>query len=139
MKEHLRSTIPVQVLGWTAPMTRAYRIGRAIWPASRVSRMNREGCTLVSVSRARRIRCSQVLNFKWRSIKLDRHMAGWAAVVRFFLAASTVAAVITGTELSATDSEDMFRKDYIRYDFLIIFSISNKSREFREFSFREGP
>ena len=29
-KEHLRSTIPVQVLGWTAPMTRPYRIGRAI-------------------------------------------------------------------------------------------------------------
>jgi len=29
VKEHLRSTSPIQALGWTAPMTRAYRIGRA--------------------------------------------------------------------------------------------------------------
>ena len=100
--------------------------------------MNREGCTLVSGSKARRIRCSQVLNFKWRGIKLDHHLAGPRSSASF-LPASTVAVGITGTELSATDSEDMFRKDYIRYDYLIIFSISNKSREFREFSFREGP
>jgi len=79
--------------------------------------MNREGCTLVSGSKARRIRCSQVLNFKWRSIKLDRHLAGRRSSASF-LPASTVAAVITGTELSATDSEDMFRKDYIHYLFI---------------------
>ena len=32
VKEHLRFTIPVMVLGWTAAMPRAYRIGRATWP-----------------------------------------------------------------------------------------------------------
>jgi len=100
--------------------------------------MNREGCTLVSGSKARRIRCSQVLNFKWRSIKLYCHLVGRRSSASS-LPASTVAAVITGTELSATDSGDMFRKDHIHYLYLIIFIISNKSREFREFSFQEGP